>query len=74
MAGRLQSEQVADFNRNARPTSSESARLAKLDDADLSDANLVGAEGLTQAQLDQVRCSSGATLPDGLMGVEHVKR
>jgi hypothetical protein len=25
MAGRLQSEQVADINRNARPTSSESA-------------------------------------------------
>jgi hypothetical protein len=49
-------------------------RLAKLDDADLSDANLVGAEGLTQAQLDQAHCSSGATLPDGLMGVEHAKR
>ena len=27
-AGRLRSEQVADINRNARPTSSESARMA----------------------------------------------
>jgi uncharacterized protein YjbI with pentapeptide repeats len=49
-------------------------RLAKLDDVDLSDANLVGAEGLTQAELDQAHCSSRTTLPDGLTGVEHAKR
>src|SRR3954447_9623354 len=30
-AGRLRSEQVADINRNARPTSSESALLCQID-------------------------------------------
>jgi uncharacterized protein YjbI with pentapeptide repeats len=49
-------------------------RLPKLDGGDLSDANLDGAEGLTQAQLDRAHCSSGTTLPSGLIGVEDGKR
>jgi len=49
-------------------------RLAKLDGADLSDANLEDADGLTQAQLDRAHCSSGTTLPAGLIGVEDAKR
>jgi len=49
-------------------------RLAKLDDADRSDANLDGAEGLTQAQLDRAHSSSGTILPDGLTRVKHAKR
>jgi uncharacterized protein YjbI with pentapeptide repeats len=47
--------------------------LAKLDGADLSDTNLDGAEGLTQAQLDRAHCSSGTKLPAGLTGVEDAK-
>jgi uncharacterized protein YjbI with pentapeptide repeats len=39
--------------------------LAKLDGADLSDANLVGTEGLTQAQLDRSYRSNGTKLRDG---------
>jgi uncharacterized protein YjbI with pentapeptide repeats len=38
--------------------------LAKLDGADLSDANLDGAEGLTRAELDRARCNSGTKLPE----------
>jgi uncharacterized protein YjbI with pentapeptide repeats len=49
-------------------------RLAKLDGADLSDANLDGAEGLTQAQLKRARLNSGTKLPGGLTGVEHAGR
>jgi uncharacterized protein YjbI with pentapeptide repeats len=37
--------------------------LARLDGADLSDANLDGAEGLTQAQLERAHCNSGTRLP-----------
>jgi uncharacterized protein YjbI with pentapeptide repeats len=48
--------------------------LAKLDGADLSDANLDGAKGLTQAQLDRAHCNRGTTLPTGLIGVEDAKR
>jgi uncharacterized protein YjbI with pentapeptide repeats len=48
-------------------------RLAKLDGADLSDANLYNAEGLTPAQLDLARLSSGTKLPDGLRGAEDAK-
>jgi hypothetical protein len=48
--------------------------LARLDGADLSDANMDGVEGLTQAQLDRARCNSGTKLPAGLTGVEDVER
>ena len=47
--------------------------MAKLDGADLSDANL-DSEGLTQAQIDRARLNSGTKLPDGLSGVENAKR
>jgi uncharacterized protein YjbI with pentapeptide repeats len=49
-------------------------RLAKLDGADLSDANLGAADGLTQAQLERVRLNSGTKLPGGLTGVENAER
>jgi hypothetical protein len=48
--------------------------LAKLDSADLSDANLDGAERLTKGQLDRVHCNSGTKLPAGMTGVENGKR
>ena len=48
-------------------------RLAKFDGADLSDANLYDAEGLTQTQLDLAQLSSGTKLPDGLTGAEDAK-
>jgi uncharacterized protein YjbI with pentapeptide repeats len=48
-------------------------RLAKFDGADLSDANLFGAEGLTWAQLDRAQRISGATLPQGLTGRKMAK-
>ena len=48
-------------------------RLAKLDGADLSDVNLTDAKGLTQAQLDLARLSSGTKLPEGLSRVEDAK-
>jgi len=40
----------------------------RLDGADLSDADLRGAEGLTQAQIDRAHCTSGTRLPEGLRG------
>jgi uncharacterized protein YjbI with pentapeptide repeats len=40
--------------------------LATLDGADLSGANLLSTEGLTQAQLDRAHCDSGTILPEGL--------
>ncbi len=43
---------------------------AKLDGADLSDANLYGAEGLTQAQLALAHHNAGTRLPEGLTGAE----
>ena len=46
----------------------------KLDGANLYDANLEGAEGITQAQLDRARCNSGTKLPAGLTGVDDGKR
>jgi uncharacterized protein YjbI with pentapeptide repeats len=49
-------------------------RLARLDAADLSDANLGGAEGLTQPQLDGARRNAGTRLPDGLMGADNAER
>ena len=49
-------------------------RLAQLDGADLSDANLEEVEGLTQGQLDRAHCNSGTKLPAGLTGVEDAKR
>jgi uncharacterized protein YjbI with pentapeptide repeats len=49
-------------------------RLAKLDGADLSDANLDGVEGLTQDQLNEALCNSRTRLPAGLTGVEDAKR
>jgi uncharacterized protein YjbI with pentapeptide repeats len=49
-------------------------RLAKLDGADLADANLEGVEGLTQDQLNRARCNSGTKLPAGLTGVEDGER
>jgi hypothetical protein len=48
--------------------------LAKLDSADLSDANLDGAEGLRHGQLDRAHCNSGTKLPAGSRGVEDAKR
>ena len=48
-------------------------RCLMLDGADLSDANLDGAEGLTQAQLDRAHCNNGTKLPTGLTGVEDAK-
>jgi len=48
-------------------------RLAKLDSADLSDANLDGTEGLTQGQLNRTHRNSGTKLPAGLRGVEDAK-
>jgi uncharacterized protein YjbI with pentapeptide repeats len=47
--------------------------MAKLDGADLSDANLDG-EGLTQAQIDRARLNSGTKLPEGLTGVQHAEK
>ena len=38
------------------------------------DANLDGAEGLTQGQLNRAHCDSGTKLPAGLTGVEDAKR
>ena len=49
-------------------------RLAKRDGADLSDANLDGAEGLTQVQLDRAHYNSRTKLPVGLTGVEGAER
>jgi uncharacterized protein YjbI with pentapeptide repeats len=49
-------------------------RLARLDGADLSDANLEGVEGLTQGQLNRAHRNSGMKLPAGLTGVEDGKR
>ena len=49
-------------------------RLARLDGADLSDANLEGVEGLTQGQLNRVHCNSGTNLPAGLRGGEDGKQ
>jgi hypothetical protein len=43
-------------------------RLARLDGADLSDVDLEGAEGLTQAQLERTKLNSGTKLPEGLKG------
>jgi uncharacterized protein YjbI with pentapeptide repeats len=48
--------------------------LARLDGADLSDANLEGVEGLTQGQLNLAHCNSGTKLPVGLIGIEDAKR
>ena len=44
-----------------------------LDGADLSDANLYDVEGLSQAQLDLARLSSGTKLPEGLTGAKDAK-
>ncbi len=44
-----------------------------LDGADLSDANLYDVEGLSQAQLDLARLSSGTKLPEDLTGAEDAK-
>ena len=49
-------------------------RLAKLDGTDLSDANLEGVEGLTQAQLDRAQLNSETRLPEGLIGAENAER
>ena len=49
-------------------------RLARLDGADLSDANLEGIEGLMQAQMDRAHSNSGTTLPGKMTGVEDGKR
>ena len=49
-------------------------RLAKLDGADLSDANLEGALGLTHGQVNRAHCNSGPKLPAGLTGVEDAER
>jgi len=49
-------------------------RLAKLDGANLSDANLEGAEGMTQAQLDRAHLNAGTRLLGGFTGVEDAKR
>jgi hypothetical protein len=48
-------------------------RLAKLDGADLSDANLCDVEGLTQGQIDLACLNSGTKLPEGLRGAEDAK-
>jgi len=48
--------------------------LAKLDGADLSDANLEGVESLTQGQLNRAHCNSGTKLSAGLTGAEDGKR
>jgi uncharacterized protein YjbI with pentapeptide repeats len=48
-------------------------RLARLDGADLSGANLFGTEGLTQAQLDRAHCDIGTILPEGLTRMEDDK-
>jgi len=40
-------------------------RLSKLDGADLSDANLEGAEGITRAQLDRAHLNVGTKLREG---------
>jgi hypothetical protein len=49
-------------------------RLARLDGADLSDANLGGAEGLTRPQLDGARRNARTRLPDDLKGAENAER
>ena len=49
-------------------------RLAKLAGANLSDANLEGAEGVTQAQLDRAHLNPGTKLPEDLTGAKDVKR
>jgi len=48
-------------------------RLANFDGADLSDANLSGTVGLTQAQLARAHCNSTTKLPNGLIGRQHAK-
>jgi uncharacterized protein YjbI with pentapeptide repeats len=48
--------------------------LAKLDGADLSDANLEGVEGLTQGQIDRAHLNCGTKLPAGLTEAEDAKR
>jgi uncharacterized protein YjbI with pentapeptide repeats len=48
-------------------------RSAKLDGADLSDANLYDVNGLTRAQLDLARLGSGTKLSEGLTGAEDAK-
>ena len=45
-------------------------RLARLDGADLSAANLDGVGGLTQGQIDRAHLNSGTKLPEGVIGVE----
>ena len=47
--------------------------MAKLGGADLSDANLDHAEGLTQAQLERAHWNSGTKLPAGLIGMKMPK-
>ena len=49
-------------------------RLARLDGADVSDANLEGVEGLMHGQLNRAHRNSGTKLPAGLTGVEDGKR
>jgi uncharacterized protein YjbI with pentapeptide repeats len=48
--------------------------LANLDGADLSDADLGDADGLTQHQLDRAHCNPGTKLPAGLTGVKDAER
>ena len=48
--------------------------MAKLDGADLSDANLEGVKGLTRAQLDRAQLNSGTQLPEDLIGAEDAER
>jgi len=48
-------------------------RLAKLDGADLSDADMHDTEGLTQAQLDAAHLSSGTKVPNTLTGAGDAK-
>jgi hypothetical protein len=48
--------------------------LAKLDGADVSDADLGGADGLTQHQLDRAHCNPETKLPAGLTGVKDAER
>ena len=44
-----------------------------LDGADLSNANLSGTVGLTQAQLARALCNTKTKLPDGLIGRQDAK-